>query len=310
MLCRSNGIPILNQANANNNNNNNYMLLNNKSDNQMNLNPIDNNQLNDTTFTTSYATFNHQNGNDLCDLDAKTTYLVNKSGEHQIMNSDVSNLTNINCSDNCMSSVLIYNENTPFQTNNDDQQQQQEQQQQATPASTTTTNFNQSNKGITPKKAKKRANNATESNEFTNTRNQKMSKLDMNSKEAKTLKEEPISPKNAPLKQQDRTQHLNENQMNSAELFEQTENTITKYSKHQTNNTRFVIATKLATNRVHQPDSKTTIFDSDPKDSIESTLTSNKDPTLASSSISSPSSPSSSSSSHSSSSNSSSLCHS
>jgi hypothetical protein len=279
MLCQSNGIPILNQGNNSNNNinNNSYIMLNNKTENQMNLNPIDNIQLNDNCFTTSLISFNHQN--EICDLDAKNNYMPGESDEHQNISSD-GNTTANNCNTNCMSSILIYNENTSFQTNHNSNDE----------AQSTNTNYNQLNKSMTVKKAKneskKRINNESNSNEF-NTKAQKTSKLEANSKDSKTLKEEPISPSTIKL---DTSQLINNETHANTELFEQNINT--KYSTVPIN-TRFVISTKHS-NRANQSDTKV-IYDSDQKDSIESTLTSNKDPTLASSSISSPSSHSSSS---------------
>lgn len=231
------------------------------------------------------------------ELETNNKNAYNKSDENQIIQSE-----NISVEGGCLPSLLIYNENLAYQ------QQTVNSNNESTTASL---NFNQSNNNsiMTVKKAKNETKKRThstingESSTLSSSSINESSKK-INKSETKSLKEEPISPKNQQqqqlmLKPLDQSSQLNNNYLNSSDQFEP--NQSIKYPK-TANNSRFVFTSKLI-NRASQM-----CETNDQKDT--STLTSSKDPTLASSSISSPSSPSSSSSSSSNSTNSSSLCHS
>jgi hypothetical protein len=230
------------------------------------------------------------------ELETNNKNSYNKSDENQIIQSE-----NISVEGGCLPSLLIYNENLAYQ------QQTVNSNNESTTASI---NFNQSNNNsiMTVKKAKnetkKRTHSTINGESSTPSSSINESSKKINKSETKSLKEEPISPKNQQqqqlmLKPLDQSSQLNNNYLNSSDQFEP--NQSIKYPK-TANNSRFVFTSKLI-NRASQM-----CETNDQKDT--STLTSSKDPTLASSSISSPSSPSSSSSSSSNSTNSSSLCHS
>ena len=299
----------MNQANQNNNNNSNFFIsyLSKKKLIFFNF-KIDFNQSNE-----NFSTFNSNN----VSHELSTEFEANKNNYNNNNKSEESNhiIHSENISvEGCLPSGLIYNENLGYQqsatTNNTNNNE----------PILTNINFNQLNNNsttMTVKKAtknetKKRThstiNNGESSSSNSNSNNESSKKI--NKSENKTLKEEPISPKNSAqqimLKSLDQPQLLeNNNYLNpSIDQFDQ-QNQSSKYSKTTANNPRFVFTSKLM-NRASQ-------ICETASDQKEATLTSSsKDPTLASSSISSPSSPSSSScssSSNSSSSNSSSLCH-
>jgi hypothetical protein len=235
----------------------------------------------------------------ITELETNNKNAYNKSDENQIIQSE-----NISVEGGCLPSLLIYNENLAYQTVNSNNES----------ATASSINFNQSNNNsiMTVKKAKnetkKRTHSTINGESSTPSSSINESSKKINKSETKSLKEEPISPKNQQQQQQqqqlmlkplDQSSQLNNNYLNSPDQFEL--NQSIKYPK-TVNNSRFVFTSKLI-NRASQM-----CETNDQKDT--STLTSNKDPTLASSSISSPSSPSSSSSSSSNSTDSSSLCHS